>query len=624
MNGTQRRVLALTAVSAWLTIDMIRASGPLISHLFDVGVLIAAGSAIMAYAAGGIAAGVLVPVIRFLGGARIVVAAIAVLVALRLIWPLLGGYQLVGVGLLTLSLSLALTLTAVRAMSAAGAIPYVFVALSAGGMLAVLEQVLLRTWDAVWRTDAAGIAVTVVQVTLLLAAAWWCRNASFSGSLRSFVPIGVWLSIMVFAGANVAFWTSQYGLTIPEAGAIATAALAAAMIASLVPLPGRVRTVGLGASAVVGTWVALSIPDLGEQTDSTLAFALGLAVISLTVLAQGSLRPGAGSAIRLTASGALFGVVVLLPFMLVQLDYDIHLGVDHLLVPTIAVALFAVVTVVRNSSAVTTPAVSGRSPIMALVSGIALIALVYASGNLVEPTKRDTPALGNTLTVMSWNIHYGVVPDVGGGPNVDIDAIVTEIEQVDPDILVVQEGVRGWLLAGGIDSVELLAGELGMSYVYAPAHDRQFGNAILSRYPLGSHAVHLTYGEGPQRRSAINGSITGTWEVPTVTNVHLQHKDDEATREQQIASLFGQRDFVPGPIVAGDFNALPGSRTVQAMLDAGYVSAQDEFGVESVTYVPDGIRIDYIFVKGYEVLDFFVVDTNVSDHRPLVITVALD
>ena len=43
-----------------------------------------------------------------------------------------------------------------------------------------------------------------------------------------------------------------------------------------------------------------------------------------------------------------------------------------------------------------------------------------------------------------------------------------------------------------------------------------------------------------------------------------------------------------------------------------------------MTYVPDGIRIDYIFVKGYEVLDFFVVDTNVSDHRPLVITVALD
>ncbi len=61
----------LVAVSAWLTLDLIRFSGPLISQLFDIGVTLAVGAALAAYVGGGILAHVGSVVARQIGHGRV-------------------------------------------------------------------------------------------------------------------------------------------------------------------------------------------------------------------------------------------------------------------------------------------------------------------------------------------------------------------------------------------------------------------------------------------------------------------------------------------------------------------------------------------------------------------------
>src|SRR3989304_5564568 len=50
-------------------------------------------------------------------------------------------------------------------------------------------------------------------------------------------------------------------------------------------------------------------------------------------------------------------------------------------------------------------------------------------------------------------------------------------------------GAPGWATTGTTDAVAWLSNRLEMPYVYGPAADGQFGNAVLSRFPIVDWAV---------------------------------------------------------------------------------------------------------------------------------------
>ena len=229
--------------------------------------------------------------------------------------------------------------------------------------------------------------------------------------------------------------------------------------------------------------------------------------------------------------------------------------------------------------------------------------------------------------LVSWNLHYGVNPDGG----LDLERIARSIEEQNPSIVTLQEVSRGWVLGGGTDMATWLAQRLNMRVAYAPAADRQFGNVVLTNLPTTNiTTIDLPYGDGPQERSAISVDIVLPDGPLRVTSVHLQSKGEDRipTRLDQIETLLTAQTDAPVLIIAGDFNAQPGSPEINEMTSAGLLSAQDVSGDPSALTDPSinpVKRIDWVFGRGVSFTNTEVLsDALSSDHLPLVVTSEVD
>ena len=165
---------------------------------------------------------------------------------------------------------------------------------------------------------------------------------------------------------------------------------------------------------------------------------------------------------------------------------------------------------------------------------------------------RPPPPAPDTLRVVTFNIQFSE----------RVDAALTELrtdpDLRDPDILLLQE------MEGG--DVRRLARELGLHAAYIPAshhskHDEDFGNAVLSRWPLTDvRGVDLPNRQpwNGQRRMA----VLATAQLPDgplhCVSVHLE-VPTLGTRKrveqlQAVADAVAER---PGPVVVGgDFNCV--------------------------------------------------------------------
>jgi endonuclease/exonuclease/phosphatase family metal-dependent hydrolase len=627
MTGPQRRATGLVAISVWLTLDLVRFSGPLISQLFDIGVGVAAAAAIAAYVGGGIVAFVGAVVARQVGYGRVLLWLAAAIVILRLLLPFLTEDPLIIYGLIALALSLGLVLLAAGGTAEVSGGAGVLAAAGTGAMIALIEQGILRTWDALWRHDVVGWIAAGLLCVVLVATAWRARNDVSGRPTRGLWALGVWLSLTAFGFANAAFLSSQTGFPLGIALALGAVGLGAGVYAaSRRPnLPASAVAV-VGALAVLATWTTVAF------SGAALVVMAPVATATVTYLTSRVVRTGPEGSrwgLRGLAAASLFGLATLMPFMLVQIDYDIPIGIPHLLVIAIAAAAIAAGAMFRSRASASNAVLAHAAVGFRRRAGFGVIAAVGVGAHLLSTFNGGVSAPGaapSHLKIISWNLHYGVTPGLTGGPAVDLGATVDYLRAQDADVVLVQEVVRGWILAGGTDVLQYLADGLHMNYAYVGAHDRQFGNAILSRYPItDSSMIRLPYGAGPQGRSAIVGTIATSKGPIQFVSVHLQHKDDDATRVSEVKALLAGLKPVPSRVVAGDFNDTPGSRAVALMLAAGYTSAQDAVWHEQDTYVGSDFnaRIDYQFLLGVSASNFQIGNSGRSDHLNLASTVAV-
>ena len=173
-----------------------------------------------------------------------------------------------------------------------------------------------------------------------------------------------------------------------------------------------------------------------------------------------------------------------------------------------------------------------------LILPAVVLAVVGLVPSTTSTTGSDVPARAadEPLTLVDWNLHYGVSPLTA----VDLEGIAATIEAQDPDVVTLQEVQRGWVFGGGSDMATWLAHRLGMTIRFAPAADHQFGNAVLARSELTDVVVHpLPYGAGPQSRSALSTTLTTADGTPLrVTSVHMQHRESNTpTRLEQLTAL---------------------------------------------------------------------------------------
>jgi endonuclease/exonuclease/phosphatase family metal-dependent hydrolase len=225
------------------------------------------------------------------------------------------------------------------------------------------------------------------------------------------------------------------------------------------------------------------------------------------------------------------------------------------------------------------------------------------------------------VRVMTWNIAAG---------HGDLGNVAETLRDLKPDVIALQEvDVRWSERSAFVDQADSLGKFLKMNVRFGPIYDfapRQFGVAILSRYPIVSSINHEISRLSTQQQNPVPAKAPGFLEAVIdvagtrvrVFSTHLDYRPDPSVRERQVNEML---DVIHGSsvpiILAGDMNAPPPSNELAPLFKSLVTLSTDmTYPAESPTK-----RIDYIFVSNdVPMADATVPATLASDHRPVVMT----
>ena len=233
-----------------------------------------------------------------------------------------------------------------------------------------------------------------------------------------------------------------------------------------------------------------------------------------------------------------------------------------------------------------------------------------------------------TLRVLAYNIRHGR----GMDGNVDIERIARVIESQKPDLVALQEVDKLCERGGRIDMARILGERLNMNYRFGRAIDLQggeYGNAVLSRFPILETRVHALP-ESAEQRVALEVEIQIHEERLSFVSLHLESASEQQ-RSRQAKSLIDRFAKKTHPILlAGDFNAIRGSEPMQQFVEAGWtvLRKNDGNGIQTVQgnqngrdpRPPEHMEIDFMVIRNItagNVVHGVVPEFTASDHRPI-------
>ena len=264
---------------------------------------------------------------------------------------------------------------------------------------------------------------------------------------------------------------------------------------------------------------------------------------------------------------------------------------------------------------------------MSRAVALATVAAFVASACATMPQATNEQA----LRVMTYNIQYG---------HEGLDSVIDVIRAQKPDIVGLQEvDVRWNQRSNFVDQAELLAKGTGMDYRFAriyqlpngdPARPpREFGVAMLSRYPIRSFANHAITRLSTQEENPMPQPLPGFLEatvdvngtIVRVFDVHLDYRRDPAVRVRQVADMLRHVGHSSIPtLVFGDMNAHPDAPELAPLFrkfrDTWPYSASP--GWSAPARSPTG-KIDYVLTSDeFHVVKTWVPQVYASDHFPVV------
>lgn len=157
------------------------------------------------------------------------------------------------------------------------------------------------------------------------------------------------------------------------------------------------------------------------------------------------------------------------------------------------------------------------------------------------------------IRVATYNIHRGR----GLDRRIRLERIIAVLATIDPDIVALQEVIGPGLAGPG--QAEHLGAALGMGWVMAPTRElrhHQFGNVVLSRFPIREHArLDLSWKTCEARGAQRVAIDLGTHRPLHVFNAHLGTALLERRYQAPRLAEWIHERHVAGPrIVLGDFN----------------------------------------------------------------------
>lgn len=241
--------------------------------------------------------------------------------------------------------------------------------------------------------------------------------------------------------------------------------------------------------------------------------------------------------------------------------------------------------------------------------------------------KKIVMATNFDLRVMAYNIHHCNPPSK---PDfIDIAAVVKTIRNQNPDLVALQEVDVDTERSGKGNQAEIIAEKLGMQVFFGKAIDYEggeYGVAILSDYSISEGTVHKL-----PTKSGTNGEsrvlATAKIHLPNgmellFGSTHLDSQKDSTNRLLQIEEIVEISSDVEIPfIIAGDFNATPGSEVIN-ILDGSFTrtcsNCAPTIPVKNPTKAIDFIAFKHPKQK-IDIVDHKVINEKyASDHLPIV------
>ncbi|WP_433348102.1 endonuclease/exonuclease/phosphatase family protein [Micromonospora sp. CA-111912] len=518
--------------------------------------------------------------------------------------------------------------------------------LALGLALGAVVHAGLGTYDLVWRGGWAGWAGSVVLVGLFLAAT--IRPAPPVEPARSAPPVepdggarawllagpALLLTGMVALSPAVAETASSYrrgpgdGLARSAAGdvsALFSYAVAVFLFAALARPPrGYARL--LGPLALVLGAVLFAAGEPGRLGPAVLLTAAGVgACLSLA----GAAAPASAAAPGRSARSPLAAVLGMLLFAVAAVGYyaAYDLGYPNAAVPVVVAGLVAVVALapaLRGGTAAPAGAASWAwATPFAVVSGLVALLVTNLPAAEVAPLRPGSPPA--EVRVVAYNVRMGF----GLDGRFDPGGLARVVAAERPDVVVLGEVDRGWLLNGGHDTLTLLAARLRMPYVFAPAADPVWGDAVLSRFPVESaRTVALAALGAPTGAQALGVTVDlGGDARLAVVATHLQPPPGQEPVAQARAVARFALGYAAGRplVVAGDLNTEPGAPAYAEFTRAGLV---DAFAAARPLFTSPADdpreQIDHVLVSPGVVAGGPVAPrSTASDHLPVAVTLTL-
>jgi endonuclease/exonuclease/phosphatase family metal-dependent hydrolase len=226
-----------------------------------------------------------------------------------------------------------------------------------------------------------------------------------------------------------------------------------------------------------------------------------------------------------------------------------------------------------------------------------------------------------SVRVMTWNIHGGLGPD---GLH-DLDRILALIRRADPDILALQE-VDSRRTLGAEHPIAMLKRVLGHHGIAAAAivtPDGDYGQVLLSRWPMSEAEVHDISVPGREPRRAITAVVNAPAGQLFVLATHLGLRFLERQRQcRQMSTLAGRSDLTT--VVMGDFNDWMWPGSVQSVLAASLPVRTPHRTFPARFPL---LKLDRIYCRPASALLSSQVDRaagEISDHLPIIAEISLE
>lgn len=207
------------------------------------------------------------------------------------------------------------------------------------------------------------------------------------------------------------------------------------------------------------------------------------------------------------------------------------------------------------------------------------------------------------------------------------DRIISVLQDVDADIIALQEVVGSGPNGGG--QAELIGAALGMGWVMASARHlrgHQFGNVVLSRFPISNHMEHNLSWKTCEPRCLQRVDVNVQGHTLHIYNVHLGTAILERRYQaERLATIVADRHVGGAKLVLGDFNEW--MRGLTTTLLSSRLKSVDLANHLKRRRTYPGIfpllHLDHIYYAGpLEIASISLPRTRVSlvasDHLPLV------